>query len=501
MKKKTLSVAMVTTEIVPFSKVGGLADVMGALPGELEKTGCDVSIFTPLYASVDRKAFRIRSERALKDLEVRVAGEPLTFSVCTAIKPGTGVNVYLIESERFYAREGIYTEPETGSAFEDEDERTIFFNRAVIEAIKALNLRLDVIHCNDFHTGLIPAYIALEEADNPLFEETGTVFSVHNLAYQGIFEEEFIEKAGIEPSLYTPDSPLEFWGKVNVMKVGLLFSGLISTVSKSYAEEITTTEEFGYGLEGILRSRKDDVVGILNGIDQDDWNPSTDELIPATYSSFDLFGKDRCRDELLKEYGLPTGGAPVIGIVSRLVDQKGFDILAESFEAVMKLDVKFVILGTGQQKYHELYSALAEKYPKKLGLKLEFNNELAHKIEAGSDFFLMPSRYEPCGLNQLYSLRYGTIPIVRSTGGLKDTIKNVNRTGTRGNGFLFNEYSAEALTKAVKKAVTFFENATAVETIRKRIMNEDHSWLKSAKEYKKLYTRAKGRVGMGLTKG
>lgn len=492
---------MVTTEIVPFSKVGGLADVMGALPDELEKIGCDVSIFTPLYASIDRNEFKIKSDRGLKDIEVPISGNPVPFNICTAVKPGTGVNVYFIDNEHYYSREGIYTESATGAAFEDEDERTIFFNRAVVAAMKALDMRPDVIHCNDFHSGLIPAYLNLEESDNARLREAGTIFSVHNLAYQGIFEKEFIEKAGIDSSLYTPDSPFEFWEKVNVMKVGLSFTDLISTVSKTYAKEITTTEEYGYGLEGILRSRKDDVVGILNGIDQDVWNPSTDELIPATYSAFDLFGKAKCRSGLLVEYGLPAGNAPVIGIVSRLVDQKGFDILAEAFEKIMKLDVVIVILGTGQQKYHELYTSLAERYPEKLGVKLEFNNELAHLIEAGSDFFLMPSRYEPCGLNQLYSLRYGTIPIVRATGGLKDTIKNANRSGTRGNGFLFTDYTPEALTKAIKKAAGFFSDAAAVETMRKRIMTEDHSWLKSAKEYMKLYKRAKGLVGLKLTKG
>jgi starch synthase len=501
MKKKALSVAMVTTEVVPFSKVGGLADVMGILPDELEKIGCGVSIFTPLYASIDRNRFRIRPERNLKDLHVTIAGRPVPFNIFTAVKPDTGVTVYFIDNEHFYSREGIYTEHATGAAFDDEDERTIFFNRAVIGGIKALDLKPDVIHCNDFHSGLIPALLQIEESGAVSFRETGTVFSVHNLAYQGIYERGFVEKAGIDPSLFSTGSPFEFWGKVNVMKVGISYADFISTVSKTYAKEITTTEEYGYGLEGILRSRKDDVVGILNGIDMEAWNPSTDQLIPATYSAFDLFGKATCRAELLNACGLPESGVPVIGIVSRLVDQKGFDILAEAFEEIMKINVVIVILGTGQQEYHDLYTVLAEKYPEKLGVKLEFNNELAHLIEAGSDFFLMPSRYEPCGLNQLYSLRYGTIPIVRATGGLKDTIKNANKSGTRGNGFLFTDYTPGALAKAIKKAVEFFSDKAAVETMRKRIMTEDHSWQRSAKEYLKLYKRAKRRAGMGLTKG
>jgi starch synthase len=415
--------------------------------------------------------------------------------------PGTGIDVFFIGSEKFYERPGIYTVPETGEAFPDEAERTVFFNRAVIEAIKALELHPDVIHCNDFHSGLIPAYIALEEESDPQFAKAGTVFSVHNLAYQGIFDKDFMELAGIDEELFAPMGPFEYWGRANVMKAGLLFSGLISTVSKTYAKEITTTDEYGYGLEGVLRSRKKDLIGILNGIDMDAWNPAKDDLIPAKFSPQDLKGKAICSKELHKAFGLKaTSKDPVVGMVSRLVDQKGFDILAEAIGDLMKLDVKFAILGTGQQKYHELYTKLSKKHKGKFGVRLEFNNELAHLIEAGSDFFLMPSRYEPCGLNQMYSLRYGTIPIVRATGGLKDTIKNLDTKGSKGNGFTFKDYTAKALTGAVKKAAKFYKDMKTVDRVRSRIMKEDYSWKRSAKEYVKLYERARGRVGIRLTK-
>jgi starch synthase len=497
-KKKNLDIVMVTTEIVPYSKVGGLADVMGALPDALEELGCTISIFTPLYSSIDRKSFGVRPVAGAGGLEVPVGDSKENFRVCNAVKPGTGIKVYFIDSDNFYGREGIYTEPETGKAFDDEAERTIFFNRAVVAAMKECNLHPDVIHCNDFHTGLIPAYLEMEEKGDPHFENAGTVFSVHNLAYQGSFERDFIKKAGIDPSLFRPLSPYEFWGKVNVMKIGLSYAKKISTVSRTYAREITTTEEYGYGLEGVLRFREDDLVGILNGIDQEIWNPETDELIPFTYSSGDMRGKTKNRTALLKEFGLPPRSrAPVFGIVSRLVDQKGFDIFAEAAERLMKLDAKYVILGTGQQKYHELYGKLAKKYPKTLGLKLEFNNRLAHLIEAGSDFFLMPSRYEPCGLNQMYSLRYGTIPVVRATGGLKDTISNLNRRGTKGNGFTFVGYTAKELAGAVERAVAFFADVDAVDATRRRIMDEDHSWLKSARDYIKLYKSAREAVAIG----
>jgi starch synthase len=501
MTKKELQCVLVTTEIVPFSKVGGLADVMGALPDELARLGVSVSIFTPLYASIDRGSFGIRPEAGVPTLEVRLAGNLERFRVYSCLKPGTDVTVYFIDNDRFYARKGIYTVPETGKAFPDEEERTIFFNRAVIAAIKALDIRPDVIHCNDFHSGLIPAYLNLEESDNPHFSDAGTVFSIHNLAYQGIFGPEFMQKAGLRQSLFAPMSPFEFWGKVNLMKVAISYSSIISTVSKTYAEEITSTEEYGYGLEGVLRSRKGDLVGILNGIDTDAWDPAKDALIPHQFSSGALGGKGLNREELLEAFSLSRkASGPVIGMVSRLVDQKGFDILAQGFEAIMASGASLVILGTGQEKYHALFWSFAKKYRNQFGLKLEFNDRIAHLIEAGSDFFLMPSRYEPCGLNQMYSLRYGTIPIVRATGGLLDTISDLDAGGASGNGFAFREYSAPALIDAVRRAVEFYRNKAALRKVRKRIMGEDHSWRRSAGEYRALYERARSLVGMGLTK-
>ncbi len=499
--KNDLSLVLVTTEIVPFSKVGGLADVMGALPDEIEKLGVRVAIFTPLYSSIDRAAFGIAPVDRCGPLAVPVAGSPERFRLFSCLKPGTGVKTYFIESDRFYARQGIYTVPETGRAFPDEDERTIFFNRAVIEAMKALDLRPGVVHCNDFHAGLIPAYLALEEADDERFSGTATVFSIHNLAYQGLFGPEFLDKAGLDRALFAPMGPFEFWGRVNVMKAAIHYAGVVSTVSRTYAEEITRSEEYGYGLEGVLRSRGADLVGILNGIDMDAWDPSKDELIPQRFTPEQLAGKGKCRTELLRAYGLPDRSTgPVIGMVSRLVDQKGFDILAEAFDGIMALGVRLVILGTGQERYHELYWGLAKKHSKQLGLKLEFNNRIAHLIEAGSDFFLMPSRYEPCGLNQMYSLRYGTIPIVRATGGLLDTISEIGGGGAEGNGFTFAEYSAAALLDAIRRAAAFYGDKAALRSVRRRIMVEDHSWRRSAEEYLAMYERVRSLAGMGLTR-
>ena len=487
MAKSKLSVALVSTEVVPYSKVGGLGDVVGSLPDKLEELGCRVVIFTPLYKSIDKKRFGARQVRDAGVLEAEVAGRKEKFRVYHAVKPGTSIDVFFIDHKGFYGREGIYTK-KTGEAFEDEDERTIFLNRAVLAAMSALKIKPDVVHCNDFHTGLIPAYMKLDETVKAYFQKSSSVFSIHNLAYQGLFGREFMKKAGFDDSLFYPMSPFEFYGKVNVMKIAISYADVISTVSRTYAKEISSSPEYGYGLEGILRARKKELIGVLNGIDIEAWNPATDELIPFNYDADNIEGKAKNRIELLKDYSLPPKTkAPVIGMVSRLVDQKGFDILAEAFPELMKMNLKLVILGTGLKKYHDLYSKLAGKYYRKFGLKLEFNNGLAHLIEAGSDFFLMPSRYEPCGLNQMYSLRYGTIPIVRETGGLKDTIRDIGLSPKRGNGFSFKEYSSDELVEAVRRAVEFYSDKKKMSDVVSRIMREDHSWKQSAAEYIKVY--------------
>lgn len=499
MKKESLNVVIVTPEMVPFSKVGGLADVIGALPDEISSLGCTVRIFTPLYNSIDRDKFNI-TPTGIENLEIPVGGVKRTAELYSAKKPDTDIDVFFIYNSEYYDREGVYYKPETGEAYDDEPERTVFFNRSVIEAIKKLDLHPDIIHCNDFHTGLIPAYIALEEEGEEHFDNAGTVFSIHNMAYQGNFERDFIETAGIDPSQFYTMSPFEYWGGVNVMKIGIMYAGVVSTVSETYAEEIKSSERYGHGMEGILRDREKSVIGILNGIDTDIWNPAKDPLIEARYTPDNLEGKKRNREALLKDYDLGSdSGTPVVGIVSRLVDQKGFDIIAEGIDEIMKLELKLVILGTGQEKYHKLYRKLQKKYPEKLGLKLEYDNRMAHLIEAGSDFFLMPSRYEPCGLNQMYSLSYGTIPIVRATGGLKDTVNNLSHKGRRGNGFIFRDYSSEALVDTLRKAVEFFEDEDAVERVRKRIMKEDHSWKNSAGKYMEMYRKAVGKNGLMLT--
>ena len=486
--KQQLKVLLVSAEIVPFAKEGGLADVAGALPKALAEEGVDIRAVMPLYGSIDRKTFAIKPVKGLEKLEIEMDGQLETASVHTATIPGSEVQVYFVANGRYFDRKGVYNDPDTGEGYPDNPNRFIYFQKAVVAMLDRLGWRPDVVHCNDYQTGLIPFYLQRG------LERTATLFSIHNLAYQGVQPADIIPTAEIPPHHFYPMSPFEFYGQVNMMKIGIAFSDLINTVSPTYAREIQKDREFGCGLEGVLRSRASDLSGIVNGIDYSVWNPEIDELIPHNYSADDLEGKARNKKELLKRNSLPEPKAdkrvPLIGIISRLADQKGFDILEEALEKIMQLDVQIVVLGTGQHKYHEMFEAAAKRHPDKLAVNLAFDNALAHLIEAGSDMFLMPSRYEPCGLNQLYSLRYGTIPVVRATGGLADTIADFKPESGKGTGFVFKQYSAEALLEAIKRAVAQFGDAEAWSGLVANAMAADFSWSASAKHYIDLYDRA-----------
>ena len=338
----------------------------------------------------------------------------------------------------------------------------------------------------------MPAYLKVNYAKDQVLSQIPTVFSIHNLGYQGIFEQRAMWLGGFDQSLFYSMSPFEYYGKMNFMKTGIVFSDIINTVSPKYAEEIQT-KEFGYGLEGVLQSRVNDLYGILNGIDYEVWNPSTDMLISDRYTFHKIYGKRRCKNKLRKQIGLkyhaPTK-VPLIAMISRLADQKGFDILAQVIEQILEMNVQFVILGTGDPKYHELFKGIQEKYPEKMAAILAFDSKLAHQIEAGADMFLMPSQYEPCGLNQMYSLKYGTVPIVRAIGGLADTIIDYDKNSEKSNGFTFREYSGEAILGAVKRAVELFKNQKVWKQLVKRGMECDFSWENSAKQYLELYNKA-----------
>ncbi|MEW5802222.1 MAG: glycogen synthase GlgA [bacterium] len=481
---KKLKILVASPEVAPLAKTGGLADVAGSLPKALKSLGHDVRVVLPLYAMVKHQNPKLKEE--LPVLQVPVGDRKEQASVMSTLL-GDTVTTYLIKHDRYYDREYLYTTPQ--GDYSDNAERFIFFSRAILEMLKQINFAPDIIHINDWQTGLIPTYLKTLYSQDDFFKNTATVFTVHNLGYQGKFWALDMPMTNLPWDVFSING-IEYYGDISFLKAGLMYSDVISTVSKGYSREIQTPE-YGIGMEGVLQYRSQDLYGIVNGVDYDEWSPEKDKLIKSHYDVNDLEGKKADREDLLKEFGLKvTADTPIIGMITRLADQKGFDILSEAMPKLMKLNVAMVVLGTGEQKYHDLFNTLHKEYPQKLGVLIAFNNTIAHKIEAGSDMFLMPSKYEPCGLNQMYSLKYGTVPVVRATGGLDDTIQDYDPKTGRGNGFKFIEYSAQALLETVKRAISAFEDKQKWLKLMKNGMNEDRSWKASAKEYVNLYETA-----------
>lgn len=480
-----MNILFAAAEVLPFSKAGGLADVAGALPKALEHFDADTRIITPGYSRIPWEKYSLRDEM---EFSVPVDGVDKPTKIVSTLQPDSNnVRVYLVLNEQYFDREGIYTDS-SGRGFQDDDERFIFFMQSILEWVRREAWKPDILHCNDHHTGLLPAYVHDLYNDESSFESLKTLFTIHNMGYQGVYPGKVIRKAGF-PSGYADKNP-EFRhdGGVNFMKVALLRANKINTVSPTYAEEIMSSPEFGYGLEEIVRQRKDDVSGILNGADYSEWSPETDEYIPYNFSQKDISGKAKNRDELLREFRLMAErSTPVIGMISRLVEQKGFDLMDDTLDDLLSRDVHLVILGTGETRYHRLLEEAKEEFPEKIGLEFAYDNPLAHLIEAGSDMFLMPSKYEPCGLNQMYSLKYGTIPIVHATGGLADTIRDFDPDSKQGNGFSFREYTPEALLDAVDRAIDTFRNKARWKFLRDNAMRCDFSWEVSARKYLELY--------------
>lgn len=481
-----LNVVIAAPEAVPFAKTGGLADVAGSLPAALSRLGLRVVLFMPFYRQVADKGFGLEPT----GIEVAVPMGRRVVRAEALLGHHQGVPVYFIKRDEFFDRTYLYGTPE-GDYF-DNLERYAFFSRAILEVLKARNLSPDIIHCNDWQTGLIPAYLRDMYRGEPIFRKTATVFTVHNIAYQGQFPANLYDATGLSFQLFNPEG-LEFWGSINLLKAGLVFSEVITTVSKAYSREIQRPE-YGYGLDGVLRKRKDSVFGILNGVDYSEWDPESDPVIPQNYSPSDLKGKSACRKKLLKAFGLKGIKAKtlLIGMITRLADQKGLDILSEALPELMKMDIALVILGSGDRSHQEGLKELSARYPERLSVRIAFDSELSHLVEAGADAFLMPSRYEPCGLNQIYSLKYGTVPIVRATGGLDDTVRGY--PDEDGNGFKFKEYSASALIEKVAEAVDVYSRKKEWTTLQRRGMADNFSWDDAAAKYLEAYNTAKARL-------
>ncbi len=488
---KKFKILFVTSELAPFVKTGGVADVSSALPQKLLELGHQVRIVLPKYGAIDERRFKIHEVVRLKDLSTKINGKEVKFSMRSSFLVGkrARVQIYFLDNKEYFSgRHSVYTDPQKDKYYKDNDERFILLAKSVFSLIDELGWVPDIIHCNDWQTALVPAYLKTVYKDNPNLQNIKTVLTIHNLGYQGEFPKSAFAKTDLPEELNS-----EEWAihnkKFNFLKVGLKFADVITTVSKTYAEDICT-EEYGMGLQSVICKRKKDLVGILNGIDSRVWNPEKDKFIPKKYSVKNLKNKEVNKKALCQKFGFVFNEeVPVIGIISRLSQNKGFDLIKKAFPKMMKLDAKFVLLGTGEPKYIEFFEKAVAKYKDNFGCYLGFDESLAHLIEAGADMLLIPSKYEPCGLNQMYSLAYGTIPIVRSTGGLKETVHDYEKS-KKGNGFVFEEYDVNAMLNAIQRAIDLFKkDKKAWQKLMVAGMKLDYTWLNSAKQYINLYSK------------
>ncbi len=481
-ENKKLKILIVSAEVAPFAKTGGLADVAGSLPQALFAKGHDVRVAMPRYRKVAGQHEYVADFSILMDSRKETCIIRKSNISFTEKGNDNKIPVYLIDNYQYFDREHLY-------CYFDEAERFAFFDKAVLEMLPIIDFKPDVIHCNDWQSGGICLLLKEKYKQNPFYSNISTVYTVHNLQYQGNYSEDTLKHLGLDKSYFTPEKA-EFYGTVSFTKAGLNYADIINSVSETYAKEIQT-EEYGERFEGLLKQRSKDLYGIVNGISYEEFNPAADPRIYKNYDADSVNDKKENKYRLQKEMGLPRSDLPVMGLISRLVGQKGLDLMCEAFDQIMKYDLQFVLLGTGDEYFENLFKDIRKKYPKKVGVFLGFNADLAQKIYAGCDMFLMPSRFEPCGLGQLISLRYGTIPIVRATGGLADTIKDFNPKTGEGNGFSFKEYSPKELLKTINRAVEYYrKEPEGWKELVKRAMQEDYSWEHSAGEYIKLYYRA-----------
>ncbi|MCC7012565.1 MAG: glycogen synthase GlgA [Planctomycetes bacterium] len=478
-----LKVCLVSSEVAPFAKTGGLADVSAALARHLQKRKHDVRLFMPLYRRTKRE-HELTPVPELQDIAMRCGERTYYFSISTAKLPKSPFKVWFVRCPELYDREGIYTQDQ------DEHIRFALLSRAALEVCQWTQWAPDIVHANDWHTALLPLYLRTLYAWDKLFARTRTVLTIHNIGYQGIVAADKLRDLGLEAEkrfLYQEDLNE---GRINFLKTGILYAHALTTVSRTYAQEIQG-DEHGMGLQHLLRQRTENLFGIVNGVDYEEWNPRKDPLIPERYSERDLRGKEACKQALCEKLGIGYDArAPLIGVVSRLTAQKGFELLPDILPVLLhRADLRLVVLGNGEERYENYFNWLAGAFPKKVAFRAGFDNALAHWIEAASDMFLMPSRYEPCGLNQMYSLRYGSVPIVRRTGGLADTVAPWNAATGEGTGFLFDDFTPEALFGTLQAALELWRDEGAWQRLVQNGMAQDFSWEHQIGQYIELYQR------------
>jgi starch synthase len=485
-REPALSILMVAPEATPFAKTGGLADVAGALPLALARLGHDVTVVLPRYRGIEAG-----EDLGMRTLPLGRRDIPVAFR---QIPSGDHARYVFVDSPELFDREFLYGE--AAGDYHDNAERFALLSLAALEyASRVADREFAILHAHEWQSGLVPVYLKTRYADDRRIGSRPCVFTIHNLAFQGLFPSDVLRRVDVPAHLFTTDG-LEYWGQASYLKAGINFSEWITTVSPRYAKEILTPE-YGFGFDGILSARKDSLSGILNGIDVELWDPQRDSHLPVPFSADDLSGKLKSKAALLRAFRLPSEAAaldrPVIGLISRLTDQKGFDLIARGIDDLLALDATYVLLGSGERRYEELWQQKAAERPERIAVRIGFDEPLAHLIEAGADMFLMPSRFEPCGLNQMYSLRYGTVPLVRAVGGLDDTVVNYNERSGRGTGFKFSEYTAQALVRTVKRALKLFGDRKKWRSLQLAGMRQDYSWDVSAREYVKVYRNVRRR--------
>jgi len=478
-----MNIAFCSSEMASLAKVGGLADVTESLPKAMRMRGENICVFLPLYKQIKDERGKELRDTGVEFSSWMDGGNRLVHLWEINVH---GVPVFLIEHDPYFMRDHPYGTPH--GDYPDNPYRFALFSKAVLEAIVKLGLNVDVIHCNDWETSLVPLYHKFKYNDEPSLKRVGTLFTIHNLAYQGVFQKDVLPKIGLDWSLFHMDA-LEYYGNINYLKGGILFSDIVNTVSPTYAQEIQT-RHFGYGLDGVLRKRSQHLFGVINGIDYEEWNPATDSRIYENYSVDSLEGKRKNKKMLQKDEGLAPSDGPLMGMVGRLVEQKGIELLHVVLGDVVSMGTQVIVLGSGEERYHDMLLGLQERYKDSVSINIGYDDVLAARIYAGCDLFAMPSRYEPCGLGQMISLRYGTIPVVRATGGLADTIQEYDPETGEGNGFLFRSFKPGEFLKAIERAYRAYQLRDKWESLIKKAMGLDFSWGTSAQKYLELYQLA-----------
>jgi starch synthase len=488
--KNKLNILMVFPEIAPFIKTGEVGEVGGSLPKFLKEMGHDVRVITPQYKATNERKYILRDVIRLQNIHVPLGKKSVQINVKSAFLPNSKVQVYFIDYKPFFFREGLYGDPKSGKAYIDNDKRYILFSKGVLATLSKLQWQPDIIHCHDWQSGLIPFLLKTKNKNNPFFQKTYSLFTVHNFANQGLFDPICLSDVGVNGDFIFKGSGLEQGGKCSFLKAGIKYADGINTVSATYAQEIQKGTNNYKGIQEALQLRKDKFSGIVNGVDDSYWNPDLDELIPEKYNLQTLEKKEINKQALIERFKLSfSPDVPVISMISPLTEDKGLDLLQDSFERIIQLGVVFLLMGEGKKSYYQFFSKIQKKYSDRVGVFLNFDQSLFHLMIAGSDMIIMPSKTEPCGLIHLYGMRYGTIPIVRNAGGLADTVQSFSPTSEKGNGFVFDNYKVTSFLKAVKQAVQCYQDKKSWVRLMRNCMRLDISWRGPAKKYIQLYNK------------